>query len=182
MKRLFLTPSVAVMLLLGMAAAPAAQADVESTVVHTCSILVYHQEYEPPVDVTRDRTRLHSEGAFGPCIGTRYPGLTGGTFLLDAVGELDCITGGNSEGTMRFDFSNGKLAVVHYPLIALSLRPTGFAVVFTTGEVTGGNAFPHGTLVALPSLQINLTPQDCLSGEGIESVTAIAVAVTFLHP
>jgi hypothetical protein len=131
----------------GLAMAPVpVEADETHDGILSCPLGHYQQDYHPPLRPFTQVVALEGTGSFGPCVSLSRPDLANAEFDLDAVGDLNCLTGGNSAGTMRFFWNNGEVTKVDYPLLSLTIRPTGQTIAIVTGEVVSG-PFKGGTMV-----------------------------------
>lgn len=169
---------IAVLVGLAIALVPSpAQAD-EHDGLLSCPLGHYQQDYHPALLAQTRQVELDGTGSFGPCISLTRPELDNAEFELNATGQLNCITGGNSEGNMRFQWNNGAITKVDYPLLALTIRPGGQTVAIVTGEVVSG-PFDGGTMVFESNL---LTDEaaDCLLGLGGIDSAAGPATVSFV--
>ncbi|WP_117211285.1 hypothetical protein [Allorhizocola rhizosphaerae] len=161
-------------LLAGMATATPAHAED----VMTCPVGNLTTNYDPPLSTVTRHTDVESFGSVTTCSPNTF-GITGGTLHITATGDLNCVTGGASMGTMVFVWNTGQISVLAYPTdIALSVRPLGEAVVVVTGDVLSG-PFAGGTLVGHATM-VTLDPTACLLG-GVESVGG-PISTTFTGP
>ncbi|WP_043637042.1 hypothetical protein [Nonomuraea candida] len=87
----------------------------------------------------------------------------GGQFHASSEGDINCLTGGPSEGVFAFTWNTGQVTQARYPELTISLRPAGVTAIALTGEVISG-PYQGGTML----LQIAVLDFDllaCLRGD-----------------
>jgi hypothetical protein len=165
---------IAALVVVGLALVPTpaqADGDDDHDGLLDCPLGHYQQDYHPPLQPFTQEVTLEGTGSFGPCVSLSRPDLNNAEFDLDAVGDLNCLTGGNSDGIMRFFWNNGEVTRVEYPLLSLTIRPTGQTVAIVTGNIVSG-PFKGGTMVFESNL-ITAGLTQCLT-TGVDSAAGPA--------
>lgn len=139
-----------------------ALADGSADGLMVCPVANYTQNYDPPLGPVRQDVEVSAAGSVTTCEPNSL-GIVGGTLKVIGSGELDCVLGGTTEGTIVFKWNTGAVTVVEYPTVSVSLRPVGQTVNIVLGEVVDG-PFEGGTMV-LTSTLITVDALACLSGQ-----------------
>jgi hypothetical protein len=127
-------------------------------------------DYHPALQPYDQQVTVSGTGTF-VCTSLTRPDLNNGTRYLNSSGQLNCLTGGSSSGTMTFVWNNGQSTKVTFPELSLTIRPGGQTVAILTGNVVSG-PFAGGTMVYTSQLVVD-DPLACLSG-GVDTVAGPA--------
>ncbi|MBT2401422.1 hypothetical protein [Streptomyces sp. ISL-100] len=124
-------------------------------------------EYSPHLLFTPQNATLHGTGGL-TCASSTNPNITNAQVDIQGSGSLSC-TGGQAEGTARFDYNDGSSSTVKGEFL-LSARPGGEIVTAIRGTVTGGQF--QGDTVVGEYVGTTTTPFDCANPqEGLDSTS-----------
>jgi hypothetical protein len=157
---------------LGLAAAPPAAAQAGDGVL-VCPLGTITSTYDPPLSPVTQHVQLDINGTVTGCL-PNGRNITGGQFHADSEGDINCLTGGPSQGVFAFEWNTGQVTRASYPELTISLRPAGVTVIALTGEVISG-PYRGGTM----ALQITVFDLDllaCLRGD-VDALGGVIEAV-----